>query len=202
MYQLYGHPFTRAFRVIWMLEEIGEPYELHPHAPHAPELEALNVSGKAPVLQDGDTVIADSTAIMTYLGDKHGRLSHPAGTPARAQQDSLTYLIIDEMDALLWTAMRYTLLLPEERRVPQIKDGLRWEYERNLGHLSQRMAGPFLRGDEITIPDLICIHCLNWAASSKFPAGDQKIIEYGERMRARDAYQRTSSLLKELSRKT
>ncbi len=197
MYQVYGHPFTRAFRVIWMLEEIGEPYELHPHKPHMPEIEALNVSGKVPVLRDGDAVITDSTAILTYLADRHGRLTHPAGTIARARQDALTHLVLDELDAVLWTSMRYSLLLPDERRVPQIKDSLKWEYERNLGHLAQRMADPFLHGAEMTIADIICIHCLNWARSSKFPAGDRKITDYAERIRARDAFQRTKALLEE-----
>ena len=58
---LYHHPFSRASTVVWMLEEVGVPYELRfvdimAGAQKSPELVALNPMGKLPVLTDGDVV--------------------------------------------------------------------------------------------------------------------------------------------------
>ena len=60
--------------------------------PHSEQVLARNPSGKIPVLVDGGTTVTDSTAIMTYLADRHGRLTFPAGTVERARQDGYTGL--------------------------------------------------------------------------------------------------------------
>ena len=84
MYTVIGGTKSRAFRVMWMLEELGQPYTLNPAAPRSEEARKYNPSGKIPALVDGDEVLTDSLAIMTYLADKHGALTAPAGTPERA----------------------------------------------------------------------------------------------------------------------
>ena len=94
MYTLYGSPSSRAFRVLWMLEELELPFEFVPSKPRSDEVLALNPSGKIPVLRDGEAVLTDSTAILTYLADKHGKLTHPAGSVARAHQDALTHTVL------------------------------------------------------------------------------------------------------------
>lgn len=194
MYTVYGKVITRTFRVLWALEEIGAPYKLVAAGPHSDEIRALNTSGKVPVLKVDNEVITDSTAILTYLADKHQALTFPAGTIERARQDALTHMILDEIDAVLWTAARHSFILPEDRRVPDVKDSLKWEFERNLARLSERLEGPFLMGDRMTIADIICIHCLNWAFSAKFPVGDEKLKAYGKEMRSRDAFKRVVAL--------
>ena len=73
---LYHHPFSRAANVVWMLEEIGEPYELRwvdimAGAQKSPEVVALNPMGKIPVLTDGDAVVTESAAIAIYLADRY-----------------------------------------------------------------------------------------------------------------------------------
>jgi glutathione S-transferase len=190
MYKVYGNLMTRAFRVVWMLEEIGEPYELIPAAPRSDAVTALNPSGKVPVLQVGDEAISDSTAILTYLADHHGKLTFPAGTLARARQDALTFALLDELDAVLWTAARHSFVLPEDRRVSEVKPSLAWEFARNLDRLAERCEGPFLMGETMTIADIIATHCLNWAFSAKFPVENQKMADYGKSMRAREAFKR------------
>ena len=194
MYTVHGKILTRTFRVLWALEEMGQAYELNPAAPQSEDIRRLNASGKVPVLTEGDAVITDSTAILTYLADKHGQLTAPAGTIARAQQDAVTNLLLDEMDALLWTATRHSFGLPEDKRVPQVKDSLRWEFIRNTNRLAERLDGPFLMGEDFTIADIICAHCMNWAYSAKFPIESTELLAYGKRMRARDAYQRVTAL--------
>ncbi|WP_090522146.1 glutathione S-transferase family protein [Paracoccus isoporae] len=193
MYQVIGPASTRAFRVLWMLEELDQPFEHHPAPPRSDEVVELNPSGKVPVLVDDGVPISDSTAILQYLADRHGALTHPAGTRARARQDSLTQFLLDEFDAILWTAARHTFVLPEELRVTGIKQSLRWEFQQSQKTLSRRAAeGPFLMGEEITVPDIILTHCLIWARAARFPIGEAWLEEYEARMHARPAYRRTS----------
>ena len=143
----------------------------------------------------GDAVLTDSTAILTYLADKHGALTFPAGTIKRARQDGHTHFILDEMDALLWTAARHTFILPEEKRVEAVKDSLKWEYGRSLERLEARLGdGPFLMGETVTVPDLIAAHCIGWAASAKFPAPSAKLQAYANDMRARPAFKKAADL--------
>lgn len=193
MYEVIGKVQTRTLRVLWMLEEIGQPYALIASGPHSTQVMAHNPSGKVPVLLDGEAAITDSTAIITYLADKHGDLTFPAGTIERAHQDALTHAILDELDAVLWTGARHVFALPEDKRMPEIRTSLKWEFDRNLTRLSDRLKGPFLMGETMTIADIICTHCLNWAVSAKFPIESTKMLDYANAMRARDAYQRAKA---------
>ena len=82
---------SRSQRILWLLEELGLPYEIKKYerdpktmlAP--PELRAVHPLGKSPVIQDGDTVVAESGAIIDYLVGKHGAaaLAPAPGTPER-----------------------------------------------------------------------------------------------------------------------
>ncbi|MDK3017672.1 glutathione S-transferase family protein [Pseudodonghicola flavimaris] len=195
MYKVYGAVASRAFRVLWMLEELGQRYELHEIKPHSAEALALNASGKIPILADGDAVLTDSVAIITYLADKHGRFTYPAGSVERAHQDALSHTILDEFDAVLWTAARHRAVLPEDMRVPGVTDSLKWEFERNLARLGNRFAGPFLQGDQMTIADILCVHCLGWAKSAGFPLEDETMNAYFKALRGREAYGRTLALV-------
>lgn len=188
MYKVIGATKSRAFRVMWMLEELGQDYEHIPAAPQSDEVKAYNPSGKIPALVDGDAVLTDSVAIMTYLADKHSALTAPAGTPERAKQDAMTFWLLDEFDAILWMAAKHTFVLPEDKRVPQVRDALMFEFERSAATLSGRLDGPFLMGDDITVPDLLACHCLNWAMGAKFPRTDDKLFAYGKALRDRPAF--------------
>lgn len=188
MYTVIGGTKTRAFRVMWMLEELGQPYDLNPAAPRSDEARKYNPSGKIPALVDGDEVLTDSVAIMTYLADKHGALTAPAGTPARARQDAMTFWLIDEFDAVLWAAAKHSFVFPEEARVPAIKDSLKAEFERAASTLSDRLEGPFLMGDQITLPDLLAVHCINWSIGAKFPRVDDKLNLWAKSLRERPAF--------------
>ena len=72
MYTVTGIPLTRTFRVLWALEELGEPYELNQHGPRSPEVQALNVSGKVPVLRHEGRLLTESHAICEYLDCQPG----------------------------------------------------------------------------------------------------------------------------------
>lgn len=196
MYDVYGSVTNRAFRVIWMLEELGEAYNYHDLKPRSPELLAVNPSGKSPALGvDGD-VITDSAAIMMYLADKHGKLTYPAGTIERAKQDGWLHQILDEVDAVLWTAARHSFILPEEHRVPEVKPSLKWEFDRAMTRIAENIEGPYLMGEMFTVPDILLTHCLNWAHGAKFDVTDERLLAYGKTCRAREAFKKTRELAK------
>ncbi len=188
MYTVVGAIKSRAFRVMWMLEEMGVAYDHISCGPGSEPAVKYNPLGKIPALLDGDEVLTDSVAIMTYLGDKHGQLTAPAGTPARARQDALTFWLIDEFDAILWAAAKHSFVFPEEQRVPQIKDSLKAEFMRSAGKLSERLEGPFLMGDEMTHADILAVHCINWSIGAGFPRVDDKLGQWAKTMRGRDAF--------------
>lgn len=191
MYTVIGTVGSRAARVLWMLEELGEPYEHVPAPPRSEGVTAFNPAGKVPVLVEDGTPITDSTAIVQYLADKHGRLTHRAGTLDRARQDSLTQFLLDEFDAALWMAARHSFVLPEALRHAAIKNTLRWEFERSQKTLVHRMSeGPFLMGETMTVPDIILTHCGTWALAAKFPIVEHRLTDYLDRMRQRPAYRR------------
>ena len=194
MYTVIGTARSRAMRVLWMLEELEQPYEHVPAAPRSPEALAASPTGKVPALRDGGEVLTDSVAIMTFLADRHGALTHPAGTHARARQDAATHLVLDEFDAVLWAAARHSFVLPEERRVPAVKETLRWEIAR-AGERLERMLGdaPFLAGDTITVPDILAVHCLGWASAAKMDPGSARLAEWAAGLRERPAFGRASA---------
>ncbi len=189
-----GSPRNRGFRVIWLLEELGLPYALRTDPPQSEAVRALNPLGKVPILIDGGAVITDSVAIMAYLADREGRFTFPAGTPERGRQDGLTQFLVDEMDALLWTAARHSFILPDEHRVPGIKDSLRWEFERSQVRFEALLGdGPFLMGGTMTVADFLAGHCGGWASRARFPVTSEVFRAYLDRLRSRPAYQRARS---------
>ncbi|WP_439123608.1 glutathione S-transferase family protein [Marivita sp.] len=194
MYKLVGNRATRAFRPLWMLEELGVPYEHIPAAPRSDEVRAHSPLGKVPVLVDGDHVIGDSMAILTYLADKHGVFTYPAGTVERAKQDAWTFRVLDEVDAILWTAAKHSFVLPEDERVPDVKDSLKAELARNLDRIGGELTSECLMGDDPTVPDFLLAHCLGWARNAKFPDAPDVLVDYVRRLKSRPAFERAAAL--------
>ncbi len=196
MYTVIGRTNSRATRVLWMLEELGQPYEHVPAAPRSEGVVSFNPAGKVPVLIEDGTPITDSTAIIQYLADKHGALTYPAGTLDRARQDSLTQFLLDEFDAALWMAARHSFVLPEELRQSAIKASLIWEFTNSQKTLVHRMGeGPFLMGQSMTVPDIILTHCGIWAKVARFPIHEPRLSAYLERMTARPALKRVLAIM-------
>ena len=74
MLTVYGE--GRGFRVVWLLEELGVAYRLRPVDLLAAEKDrdflAINPAGFIPALQDGETIMVESIAILEYLLARHG----------------------------------------------------------------------------------------------------------------------------------
>ncbi|TYC53985.1 glutathione S-transferase family protein [Rhodobacterales bacterium] len=199
MYKIIGTPQSRAMRVIWTLEELGEPYELDPAAPRSDTVAALNGTGKVPVLIDGDAVLTESIAICAYLADKHGKLTFPAGTVERARQDGFTQFGVDVLEGALWTSAKNSFIHPEDVRVPAIKAVCRLEFADGLATLEQRLGdGPYAMGDTFTVADILLGSCLGWASTAKFdlPA-DGPISDYFKRLKERPAFLATMAKVSE-----
>lgn len=191
-YEVIGGVKSRTLRVLWTLEELGVSYTHVPALPRSDEVTKFSPAGKIPVLVVDHVPITDSVAIMTYLADKHAALTFAPGTIERARQDSLTNFILDEFDALLWTAAKHSFILPEDRRVPEVKEALKWEFERAQHNLIPRMAedGPFLMGETMTIADILLAHCGGWAVTAKFPIVEPQFRDFVTMMRDRPAFAR------------
>ena len=81
---------SRSQRILWLMEELGLPYEIQRYQRDAktmlapPSLRAVHPLGKSPVITDGELTLAESGAIIEYLAARYGagRLAPEAGTPA------------------------------------------------------------------------------------------------------------------------
>src|SRR3984957_2711136 len=102
--RIYGIARTRAFRALWMAQELGLSY---PHLPieigdagaRAPEFAALNPNGRLPFIVDGDFVLFESMAITLYLAKKHsvGKL-YPGSLEGEALAWQWSFWAISEVD--------------------------------------------------------------------------------------------------------
>ena len=190
MYTVLGSTKNRTLRVIWTLEELGLPYDQVKGNPGSAEVKALNPSGKVPALVVDGEALPDSVAIMSFLSDRHNALTFPAGSIERLRMDGHIHFLIEEFDGLLWVAAKNTFVNPPEHRASDLKPVLKWEFERSLQRLEDRLQGPFLMGEHFTIADILAVHCLNWAYTAKFPDATPVLKDYAKRCRARPAYQR------------
>ncbi len=191
MYQVIGTAHSRAMRVFWMLEELGQDYEIIEAAPRSEAAQKVNPSGKVPALIDSGTAIFDSVAIMQYLADKHGAMTAPCGTVDRAIQDSFVHFANEEMDAVLWVNTKHVSYYPEEMRLPDIRASAEWDFARAMTTLETRLGdNEFVMGSEISVPDLLISHCAGWALGQKFALPKGKVGDYLKRLRSRPALKR------------
>jgi len=188
MYTVVGKPGSRVMRVLWMLEELDEPYQVIVAGPQSDPVLMGNPGGKMPVLRDGDAVIHDSVAICTYLADKHGKLTAKAGTPERGFQDAMMQFCVDEIEGALWTAAKSSFIHPEEYRSSDIRKTCDYEFGKAMATLAKHLGDKtWITGDNFTIADLIIGHCAGWASAAKFSIPDGPVGDYFARLRARPA---------------
>ena len=197
MLRLIGTPKARTLRVMWMLEELEEPYDLDPAPPHGEAILAVNPSGKVPALVVDGTVLTESVAICQFLADRAGRLTFPAGTIERAKQDSMTFFAADDLDGILWHSAKHSFVLPEELRSSEVRRACEHDLARSVAALEQRLGdGEYAMGDTFTVPDILIGHCASWAINAKFGWPEGKLTDYVNRLWARPAYQRAHEIRK------
>jgi glutathione S-transferase len=198
MLKVYGHEKTRAFRVLWLLEELALPYEHHRPAIvrgdlQSPELLALHPAGKVPVLVDGDLVVHESTAIMLHLVDRYGAGSALAVTEPTERAALYQWLFYgaSELEQGLWTAARHGFILPEAERLPAAIAWGRAEFTGQLRYLSTMLGERgFLLGERFTAADVLIAQILLWATQQqKLELGYDNVRAYLGRCTARPAFQ-------------
>src|SRR5438874_3810350 len=117
MLRLYGNIRSRAMRCLWLLEEIGAPYELIEKSTRPEDLQSddylrLNPNARIPTLVDGSTVLWESMVINLYLAQKYpGPLPADAVTLGIAAQWSFWAML--ETEPLLLDLLMHRAMLPE-----------------------------------------------------------------------------------------
>lgn len=159
MIRLHHAPFTRSVRVLWLLEELGIPYEVVrvPPVTSTRSFSQATPTGKVPTLEDGPLVMFESIAIMEYILDRYGdgRLSPARGSPAWGRY--LQWLHFAEATALppLGYVVRHTFALPEPERIPGALRENRLLAEQVLAVPEATLAeSPYLVGAEFTAADI------------------------------------------------
>lgn len=198
MYKAVGAPGSRLTRVTWMLEELGDDYEVVPAKQHSELMYRYNPSGKAPALADDDLILVDSAAIVFYLADKHGEKGM-GGTNAaeRAAIASWLFFAQAELEAPLWNKLKHRMLLDEEERA-EVGPWTNAEFGREIETLEKRLGdGEFAMGDRFTCADVILGHCGQWARGAKFEIRSERVNAYFDRVLARPALARAKAREKE-----
>ncbi|HEU4459650.1 MAG TPA: glutathione S-transferase family protein [Methylibium sp.] len=122
MITLYGSTASRAHRTLWMLKELGLPFE---HVPlgftdgstREPAFLAINPNGRVPALDDDGFVVVESMAINLYLARKHGGPLAPAGLREEALATQWSFWVVTEVEKPLLLASANRKLFAPERRV-------------------------------------------------------------------------------------
>lgn len=195
MYKAYGSRGSRVSRVLWMLEELGEPYEFVEVGLRSAEAQALNPSGKLPVLVDGDFTLTDSAAICIYLGDKHADKGFGAnpGLRGRAEMDSWMHFAQSELEAPLWNKLRHRFILPRQLRV-DVGPAVAYDFANEVATLDKRLIGKeFALGDRFSAVDVILGEIGGWARGGKIAIASERVNDYLDRMLARPARARAQA---------
>jgi glutathione S-transferase len=202
---------SRSQRVLWLLEELGVPYEVKRYARNPetmlapPELKAVHPLGKSPVITDGDVTVAESGAIVEYLVERYGngRLIPPAGTPERrrytywlhyaegsAMPPLLMKLVFDRVE----TAPMPFFIKPIARGIAgKVKgDFINPQIAMHLDYMEGELrTSPWFAGTEMTAADIQMSFPLEAAAArAGLAAGRPKLTAFLATIHARPAYQR------------
>jgi glutathione S-transferase len=192
MITLYHAPQSRSGRIVWLLEELGQPYTIKPVSIFRPisgtgEPDPANPhpDKQVPAIRDGDTLVAESVAIVLYLTDAFpaAELGPKVGDPRRG--DYLTWLAwyAAAMEPAMFAQFGGELDNPMKKR----------GYDAVVRRIEDALAkGPYLMGDTFTGADLLIASALAFGRQA-FPES-AAIDAYLERCKKRPANVRAMSL--------
>lgn len=211
---------SRSQRILWLLEELGVPYEVKVYrrdtatrlAP--PELKAIHPLGKSPVLSDDGEVIAESGAIIEYLVERYGReargelaqLQPPAGTPEHRQ--CRYWMHYAEGSLMNWLVMKLVFVSIPKQPMPffarPIAKAICGKVQATLIDPNLQAALAFIEahlathkwfaGPDITMADFQMSFAVEALLSRATDAGRYpQLHAYRERMRTRPAYRRAEA---------
>jgi glutathione S-transferase len=207
---------SRSQRVLWLLEELGVPYEVRRYERDAktllapPALLAVHPLGKSPVITDDGATVAESGAIVEYLVDRYGTgrdgtapLAPPAGSPERlrytyflhyaegsAMPPLLLRLVFERMAA---TPMPWPFSAMARRIAGAVQTGFIGPQLRlHLDYLESELRGrDWFAGSEFSAADVQMSFPLEAArARAGLDASRPRLMDFLNRIQARDAYRR------------
>ena len=199
MIKLYHAQLTRSIRIIWLLEELGIPYELATVAfkPPRHSFEQDTPTGKFPAIEDDGMVMFESGAIVEYLIEKYGkgRLAPPIGSRDRGPY--LQWLHFAEATAFppIGDIARHSMFLPEAERIPQVAADGRVRAKNALDVLERALAGKeYIVGNELTGADIMMGYFLMAARMLGCVGAEHpNVAAYWERLAARPGFQKALS---------
>ena len=198
---LYHAAPSRSSIVRWMLEELGEPYDLHVLSlakgeQFDPDYLAINPMGKVPALKHRGVVVTEAAAICTYLADEFPRakLNVPIGDPRRGPY-------------LKWLFFGPSCIEPAmiDRAAPRQEQPRRGML--GYGNFDTVMevaakavaAGPYLLGEQFTAADVVVGSTLRWGMMFKLIPEQPEFAAYKARLEQRPALARAVALDQELT---
>jgi glutathione S-transferase len=200
---LYHAAPSRSSIVHWMLEELGQPYDIQlisfkKGENMRPEYLAINPMGKVPALRHGDTVITEGAAICAYLADEfpQAKLNIPVGDPRRGVY-------------LKWLFFGPSCVEPAimEKRFPRKEDPPRaalgfGEYETVVDVLAKAAAAasPYLMGSQFTAADVVIGSGIRWGTIFGLLPQRPEFAAYSARLAERPALQRSTAKDAELQK--
>jgi glutathione S-transferase len=165
---LYGIAASRASRNLWLLEELGEPYErvatsFYNKATHAPEYLAINPNGYIPALVDGDVVMCESLAINLYLARKYGGPLSAQSLAEEAQLLKWSFWAVTEFEKDALTILMHGLVMPVEMRKPELFKQAEGSLRKPLAVLESQLAKTaYVLGDRFTVADINLAAIVGW----------------------------------------
>jgi len=183
---------TRDLRVLWMLEEIGLPYEIvgmdHPnHDLDSPAYRALNPFGQIPMIDDDGVVVSESGAILLYLARKSGKLMpHDLAGEAQVLRWSFAALSTIELPVLsLW----FVNLTGGKDSKPS--EALRGWADMRLKQLDGWLTNrQFVAIEDFTVADILMTHVLDAGTSPEMLKPYSNLLAYRARCTERPAWQK------------
>lgn len=200
---------SRSQRVLWLLEEIGVPYELVKYerdpktmlAP--PALQHIHPLGKSPVVVDGEAVIAESGAVIEYLADQYGNGKF---VPSKGSQDYLKcryYMHYGEGSLMPLLLLRLIFNRIKTARVPffikpitkkiagQVEgDFIQPNLARHVTFLDGELQkSTWFAGNDLTIADIQMVYPMG-ALAARYPNVPKSIASWVERVQQRPAFKR------------
>ena len=199
---LYHAAPSRSSIVRWMLEEVGEPYDiqhvsLSKGETRTPDYLAINPMGKVPALRHGDVVLTETAAICTYLADEfpHAKLNIPIGNPRRGVY--LKWLFFGP--SCIEPAMTDRAFpRKEEPRPGMLGYG---DFDTVLKVVGNAVAKgpPYIMGDQFTAADVVIGSDLRFGMMFKMLPERSEFTAYTGRLAQRPALQRAEAKDKALA---
>ena len=192
---LYHAAGARSFRALWALEELKLSYHVHV-VPFPPRFRQegymdLNPLGTVPLLIDGETRMTESSAIVHYLATRYGPSDLAVLPHEPAYGEYLNFLFMGEATLTFPQTiyLRYAMLEPEERRLPQAAaDYARW-FAVRLKAAAGLMGQDYACAGRFTAADISLGYALRLAGAiglaERFPSG---VGAYLARLTERPAY--------------